>query len=201
MTGVVFDFGNVLYTVDYPRMARTLFDDRAEEFLGRFVKSPVQVAYETGKVELRELLRAFGRAGFPIARGPFLEAYLSIFDPVPEVGALVQRLAERRPLGLLSNTSPEHARLFIEKTPEFGLFTEVVYSFQVGHMKPAPVIYRTLASRLELPLSELAFTDDVEEFVAAAAGLGMAGVLFRNAGDLRARLAGMGFAELQEPRA
>lgn len=201
VNGVIFDFGNVLYAVDYPRMARTLFGERADSFLGCFVGSALQLAYETGRAGLSEVLRGLRRAGFPVSRNTFLEAYLSIFDPIPGVDALVAALAEFRPLGLLSNTSREHARLFIERTPEFGLFKSVAYSFEIGQMKPAAATYHTVADRLGLPPAALAYTDDVQAYADAATALGMAGIPFRGAPDLRQRLVELGFDELRGRRA
>ena len=196
VTGVVFDFGNVLYRVDYGSMAQRLADERAQELLAGFVGSSIQVAYETGRAGLDDVLRALSGMGFPLGRDRFLEAYLAIFTPVPGSREIVERLAERRPLGLLSNTSPDHAQLFIEKTPERALFSSRVYSFELGCMKPDARLYEESARRLGAPLRELAFTDDVEEYVAAAEALGMSGIWFRDSEDLRTRLASLGFDEL-----
>lgn len=199
--GVVFDFGNVLYAVDYPAMARQLAADRDAQFLAAFVGSPVQVAYECGRAGLEDVLAELARRGFPCPRSRFLEAYLGIFQPVPGVRAVLERLAARRALGLLSNTSPEHARLFIEKTPEIALFGARVYSFELGCMKPDPRTYREVALRLGVSPGELVYTDDVESYALAAAAVGMAPVPFRGAEDLARRLSALGFSELESPGA
>jgi FMN phosphatase YigB (HAD superfamily) len=199
--GVVFDFGNVLYAVDYPAMARQLAGERGAQFLEAFVGSPIQIAYETGRAGLEEVLAAFARRGFPCSRERFLEAYLGIFEPVPGMRALVERLAARRPLGLLSNTSSEHARLFIEQTPEIALFTARAYSFELGCMKPDPRAYRAAAARLELRPQELVYTDDVEGYARAAGAVGMTPVPFRGAQELARVLCALGFDELEGFRA
>lgn len=195
MTGVVFDFGNVLYRVDYAAMARALAGERAQELLGGFVGSPVQVAYETGDASLGDVLRALGRAGFPVGRERFLEAYLGIFTPVPGMAELVAKLAERRSLGLLSNTSPEHAQLFIERVPEFRHFAARAYSFEVGRLKPDQATYREIARRLGVPPGELAYVDDIEEYARGAEAVGMIGIPFTGAAALGARLAALGFGD------
>lgn len=194
--GVVFDFGNVLYAVDYPAMARQLAGERAAELLEVFVGSPIQIAYETGRAELEDVLAQLALSGFSCRRSRFLEAYLGIFQPEPGMRALLERLAARRPLGLLSNTSPEHARLFIERTPELAFFTTRAYSFEVGCMKPDPRTYRTVAARLEVRPEGLVYTDDVESYALAAAAVGMTPVPFRGAEDLAQRLCALGFVEL-----
>lgn len=197
MTGVVFDFGNVLYRVDYPAMTRALAGERAGALEAAFVGSAVQVAYETGRATLDDVLRELARQGFPVTRGRFLEAYLAIFTPVPGTRAILERLAGRRPLGLLSNTSPEHARLYIEHTPEFGLFDAAAYSFEVGCMKPDPRTYREIARRLGGAAAELAYVDDIDAYARGAEAVGMVGVAFTGAADLTSRLRGLGFAEVE----
>lgn len=194
--GVLFDFGNVLYSVDYRKMARRLAGDRAEELFQAFVGAPIQVAYETGAATLDDVLQALGARGFPSRREPFLEAYLEIFDPIPGAAELLRMLAETRPLGLLSNTSPEHARLFIERVPEFGLLRARVYSFELGCMKPDPSLYLEAARRLGLAPAELAYVDDIPAYAKGASEVGMAGLCFSGVEDLRNDLAALGLGEL-----
>ena len=196
MKAMVFDFGNVLYEVNYTVLARAVAFERASEFLGAFVGSPIQAAYETGRATLDGVLNELRRKGFPVTRERFLEGYLAVFSPVPGAREIAECLAKFRPLGLLSNTSPEHARLFIEKTPEIRLFDQRVYSFEVGSMKPDHRIYREMARKLGLSPEEIGYTDDVEEYVRAARDVGMSGVAFRGAESLRSELLGMGFSEL-----
>lgn len=193
MNGIVFDFGNVLYRVDYGAMARAIAGPRSAVFLTRFVGSPVQVAYETGEATLNEVLSELAREGLPVRKDQFLEAYLGIFEPVPGSRELVTALAEVAPLGLLSNTSPEHARLFIEKAPEFEFFQAAAYSFEIGCMKPDPRTYREIAKRLGRAAQDLVYTDDVEEFARAAETVGMTGIPFRSAAELSRELARLGF--------
>lgn len=197
MKGVVFDFGNVLYRVDYAAMAKAMAGDRAQALLEAFVGSPLQVAYETGRACLDDVLHDMRRLGFPADRNRFLDAYLSVFSPVPGVRPILECLSRRRPLGLLSNTSPEHARLFIERTPEFPFFCAHAYSFELGAMKPASRTYDAIACRLGLASRQLAYVDDVAAYSLAAESSGMVGIVFRGAPDLARRLVGLGFRELE----
>jgi len=198
---VVFDFGNVLYAVDYPAMARRLTGERGAALLAAFVGSPVQLAYETGRAGLADVLRELARQGFPLTRDRFLEAYVDIFTPVPGSRELLATLAELCPVGLLSNTSGDHARLFIEATPEFRNFRAAAYSFEIGCMKPDPRTYREIARRLRLPPGELAYTDDVEAFAKAASQVGMRGIPFRSAPELARDLAALGLPAIRGRRA
>lgn len=187
--GVVFDFGNVLYRVDYPAMAARLAGARGPELLRSFVGSPLQVAWETGATDLDGVLRGLADQGFRFDREAFLAAYLEVFSPIEGMAALVAELSGRMPLGLLSNTSPEHARLFVERTPEFAFFRAHLYSFEMGAMKPDPRLYREVARRLGLAPGDLAYVDDLAENVGGARAVGMEGFLFTGEGSLRRALA------------
>ena len=147
--------------------------------------------------QLADVLVELARNGFPVSRERFLEAFLSVFEPVAGMARIVERLAATRPLGLLSNTCPEHARLFIETVPELSYIPARVYSFEVGHMKPHPSIYDAAARAVGLPGEELVFIDDIPEFAVAAQAVGMTGVPFRGASDLARRLIELGFRELE----
>ena len=192
MRGIIFDFGNVLYRVDYRAMALRLASDRPEELLGEFVGDELQIDYESGRIGLDEVLKGLTARGFGFRRSRFLEAYLSVFTPVEGMSALLLRLAGT-PLGLLSNTSPEHASLFIEKVTEFSLFEARLYSFEMGTMKPDPALYREIAHRMGIDPRDLAYVDDVEAFAHAAQRLGMTGIPFSGAAGLEARLRELGF--------
>lgn len=189
---IVFDFGNVLYAVDYRAMARRLAGDRAEEFLRRFAGSPLQIAYETGRLGLEDLLAGMAREGFPLDRDRFLTAYLSVFSPVPGMARMLEQLSPLVPLGLLSNTSPEHAALFIEQVPEFRHFRSRVYSFEIGRMKPSPELYCEAARRLSVDPAEIVYVDDLEENMEGARAVGMQGIHFADALSLARELARRG---------
>ncbi len=70
------------------------------------------------------------------------------------------------------------------------LFDLVVFSCEVGMVKPEPGIYRRALEDLKLPARECLFVDDSEANVAAAADLGMTAVLFRGLEDLWSALEG-----------
>lgn len=192
--GIVFDFGNVLYHVDFPGMARTLAGDRAGEFLARFSDSPLLTLYETGRCGLDDVLSHLAAEGYPLGRERFLDAYLSLFSPVAGMAQRVEQLSRALPLALLSNTSPEHAALFIEQVPEFGFFRSRVYSFELGCMKPAPALYHEAAARLALPPSALLYVDDLAVNVEGARAVGMTAVQFVGVEALDRDLARLGVA-------
>ncbi len=105
---------------------------------------------------------------------------------VPLVTSLKQ--AGRR-IGVLSNTSCEHWDFVTARFPEImGLFPLHALSCDLRLMKPDPVIYARAAELCETPPTEIFFTDDRPENVAAARAAGWDAMVFTGAADLHAEL-------------
>lgn len=132
------------------------------------------------------------------ARFPQHEAALNVYvdhfadalpGPVPGSERLVRDLvaAGVRTLGL-TNWSSETFHLAEPAAPAIGLLEDVLVSGSVGLAKPDERIFRLLVDRFDLDPASTVFTDDSAPNVAAAAGIGLQGVLFTTADDLRAWL-------------
>ena len=99
------------------------------------------------------------------------------------VGTLDQELfdwfAGQRPArktGIISNSGPGAREA--ERCWGFEEITDdIVYSHEVGLLKPDPEIYLLAARRLGVPPSEVVFLDDVEGHVEAARGVGFHAVV------------------------
>jgi epoxide hydrolase-like predicted phosphatase len=89
----------------------------------------------------------------------------------------VRSLRPRFKTALLSNASLRLVTTLSELHIE-DCFDVIVISAQVGLMKPDPAIYRLTLDRLGAEPHEAVFLDDVADNVAAAARLGIHGVLF-----------------------
>jgi 2-haloacid dehalogenase len=117
----------------------------------------------------------------------------SLLGEVPGVVDVVRDLhGAGVPLVGLTNWSDElypHApRLF----PFLELLDDVVVSGTVGAAKPDARAYEIAAERLGRPLDRLAFVDDKQLNVDAAAALGMDAILFTDAAALRTELRSRG---------
>jgi HAD superfamily hydrolase (TIGR01509 family) len=102
--------------------------------------------------------------------------------------ALARQLAERLTLAALSNAGAELER----RLDTFGiadLFAVVVNSHRVGMAKPEAGIYRHVADKLQLKLSDLLLVDDKPRNTDAAGTLGMHTHIYRTAALLADDLA------------
>ncbi|MFJ1931886.1 MULTISPECIES: HAD family hydrolase [unclassified Kitasatospora] len=104
------------------------------------------------------------------------------------------RLAELRDagyrIGVLSNMVPswdEHWRRMVP----VELFDEIVLSFQVGHRKPEPGIFRLAAERLGLRPEECLLVDDLGANCTGARAAGWHAAHFTGTAEALARLSGL----------
>jgi putative hydrolase of the HAD superfamily len=76
------------------------------------------------------------------------------------------------------------------------MFDTIVYSHEVGHLKPEPAIYAVACERLGLEPDEVLFLDDLQVNVDGARAVGMNAITFVNTeqaiSDLSARLTDIG---------
>src|SRR5207245_8944767 len=76
--------------------------------------------------------------------------------------------------------------------PFFRIFPIPIYSYQVGASKPDPIIYRKTLQACAVRAEEAVYIDDIAEYAAAAARLGMTGIVFQSPEQLRSEFRGLG---------
>lgn len=91
---------------------------------------------------------------------------------------VLERLADALPLVLLSNTNWLHVAWLQPRLPVLRRFKELVYSCEVGMVKPEQRIYEEALRHTGVPAAEVAFFDDVPEYVDAARLAGLQGHVF-----------------------
>ncbi|MEV0777141.1 HAD family phosphatase [Streptomyces sp. NPDC050433] len=110
----------------------------------------------------------------------------------PDAAALLALLTERgTPLGILSNAPASLARV-VRRASWSGCFETLVFSSDLGLMKPDPLVYRAAGERLGRSPSEIVFFDDRPENVAAARAHGWNAHVWTSGEAAAAALAGEG---------
>jgi 2-haloacid dehalogenase len=197
-TTVIFDLGGVLIRWNPRFLYRKLIDDEAEveAFLAQVCTSDWNECQDAGRTfedGAREL----------IARHPEKEALIRAFgDRFQEMipGALedtVEVLTELKgrgtPLYALTNWSSETFPPQRERFPFLGLFDGIVVSGDEGLIKPDARLFQRLLERYGVDPAQAVFIDDDPGNARAATALGIHGIHFQGAADLRARLGELGF--------
>lgn len=98
-----------------------------------------------------------------------------------ELADFIRKLKPSYTTGLLSNAWTNARHVLTKSKPCIDAFHVVVFSCEVGLMKPDPAIYNTILRLCSTEPDEAIFVDDFPINIEAANNLGIHGVLFNNA--------------------
>lgn len=193
---IVFDLGNTIVPFDFKRgyaaMERSC-PHAAADIPKRIGSTDLVIRFESGKVEPRPFVEELCRIlDLPISYEEFRELWFSIFLPGTLVSdELLAALGNRYRLVLLSNTNALHFEMLKEHYPIIERFEHRVLSYEVGAIKPSPIIYEAAIDKAGCSPGECIFTDDIAAYVEGAKQCGMQAVQFQGQEqlerDLRAR--------------
>lgn len=183
---IIFDFGGVIINID-PLQTVKAFGDLTgitEEEAMKVIEDPIFAEFETGKVTEEDLRVNISRIlglGSPIDVHEFEEAWNALVLDLPiERLDLLQALAEKHRLFLLSNTNAIHMRYVskivqrtIGKQSIDHLFEKAYYSYEMGLRKPDRKIYDTVINNHQLNPAETIFLDDSPVNFAGAVEAGL----------------------------
>jgi FMN phosphatase YigB (HAD superfamily) len=193
---IFFDLGKVLVHFDFSRGYRAM-EGRcpypAAEIPRRIATSDLVKRFETGLIEPHDFFAQLSQLlELRLDYNEFCTAWSSIFtEPlVPE--SLVERLAQKYRLVLLSNTNAIHFEMIRQNYPVLRHFHELVLSHEVKAMKPQPEIFLEAVRRAGCRPEECFYTDDIPAFTEAARKLGIDAVTFESAAQLERELARRG---------
>jgi FMN phosphatase YigB (HAD superfamily) len=196
---ILFDLGNVILPFNHFQIAEklSLFSRRNEfqkpEKIFSYLfdlREGVINAFDTGKVSPEEFFRSL-KEFFQLSLSfkEFVPIWSDIFTEDQEVSAIIRSLKGRWRLGLLSNTDPLHFNYILENFLIIRTLDQWILSYDVGFKKPAPEIYRTAIEWAGVDPGKIVFIDDIKGHVEAAMSLGMQGIHFISAQQLREELA------------
>jgi putative hydrolase of the HAD superfamily len=151
--------------------------------------------FEKGLVDPKEFVACLGRAlEVPLEYGEFCRMWNCIFYGQLIPDAVLESLARRYRMVLLSNTNTIHFQMIRENYPLLRYFDELVLSFEVHAMKPEPAIFQAAIERAGCRPDECFYTDDIGDFVEAARRQGIDAVQFESADQLQREMQGRGIS-------
>jgi len=183
---VFFDLGGVLYTLDYEAVWRGFSECCGmppEEVQSALYSDGTFIEFETGKISSIQFYEAIKkRLGFGAGFDEFKKIFNSILIKRDDMFGLVSDLRKYVNVLVLSNTNEINAEVL--KGDLRDLDGDVVYSFEVGYLKPDQRIFRFALEKKSLTPEKTMFIDDLEENVRAARLLGIHTHLYKDRDSL-----------------
>lgn len=195
---IFFDLGKVLIHFDFERGYRALESQcpyPPAEIRQRLASCGVVERFETGLIEPEDFVSQLVKVlDLRLDYDGFCRVWSCIFTGplVPE--SMIEGLAARYNLVLLSNTNAIHFAMLRETYPVLRHFHHLVLSYEVRAMKPSPKIYQAALDRAGCPPGECFYTDDIAEYVEGARRMGIDAVQFESAEQLQRELRSRGIA-------
>jgi epoxide hydrolase-like predicted phosphatase len=199
VTAVVFDVGGVLEVnpaTGWPERWAVRLGLSADEFAQRIDR--LWSGGDLGSVTLAEIERRTAD-GLDLDDGALLELMNDAWAEY--LGSLNRPLAEYfrslRPsfrTGILSNSFVGAREREQDAYGFEDMCDAIVYSHEVGHLKPEPAAYRVVSERLGVAPADVLFLDDVQANVDGARAVGMRAITFLDTrqaiSDIEAQLSG-----------
>ena len=189
INALLFDLGNVLLPIDlsltYQAFSQLSTSFSSEEIQSKINNEGLWLGYEAGLLndeEFRDLL--MDKLDLDCSNEEFDQAFSALLLDFPSnIYSFLEGLNADFDLYLLSNTSIIHSRIFlnIPLGPHgenlFGLFKRAHFSYEMGLVKPNPLIYQQVLRENNLEAGQVVFFDDNVANIESASKLGIDSIL------------------------
>jgi putative hydrolase of the HAD superfamily len=195
---ILFDLGNVILPFNNYQIAEKLsrFSQKNElqdpqrifSYLFDLEKGVIN-SFDMGKASPSEFFQSIKKyLGLSISFEEFIPIWTDIFIENQEVSEIILSLKGQWRLGLLSNTDPLHFSYLLSKFPIIRTFEKWILSYEVGFKKPDVRIFQKAIEWASVEPEKILFIDDTKGHVGVAVSLGMQGIHFISAHQLKEEL-------------
>jgi putative hydrolase of the HAD superfamily len=174
---ILFDFYGVIKSDGQ----KAWLAENGYEFAGRLRQADDDRC--AGKISRGEYLAVFSEVSGK-RTGEIYDRMVELAKIDPTMIEFMAELKKSYKLGLLTNSS-DNTRKYIEQAELDKLFDEMVFSHEVGMIKPDRKIYEYALKKLAVKPEQVVFIDDKPENVAAAKKLGIRGIIFKSTKKLK----------------
>ncbi len=192
------DLGKVLVDFDFSAGYRALEKccPYAEaEIRRRIAATDLAMRFETGLMEPRDFCAELcALIELNVDYDRFCAIWNSIFSGVLVPESMIQGLANRYRMVLVSNTNQIHFEMVRQQYPLLRHFHHKALSYQVKAMKPRPEIFLEAVRLAGCRASECFYADDIPAFTEAARWLGIDAVTFESVAQLSTEMHRRGIA-------
>jgi putative hydrolase of the HAD superfamily len=193
---MLFDLGKVLVQFHFKRGYQALeglCPYAAAEIPRRLAPTGLVERFETGLVEPRDFVEQFCNIlELELDYDRFCAIWSCIFAETLLPDSMLEGLARRFRMVLLSNTNAIHFQMLRENYPLLRHFHALVLSYEVKAMKPAAAIFQAAIDRAGCRPDECFYTDDIPEYVAGARAMGIDAVRFESAEQIQREMKARG---------
>jgi HAD superfamily hydrolase (TIGR01509 family) len=177
---IIFDCFGVLCT----EIADVWFGERLSPETRAIARNKYCPLVDSGAISETEFFNTL--AGYVSGDGPSIrEEWLTRLVLDKEVIEFVRALRPRYKTAICSNVAKSFFQEIRAQHQLDALFDDIIISGEVGSTKPDPVIFNTVLSRLAVSPAEAIFIDDNPKNVKGAEAVGIRGVLFADATQLK----------------
>ncbi len=188
---VFFDLGNVIICFDHMIAAEKIAaktDKLSEEIYDLFFSSHLTELFDSGSIDkeiffnkVKELLDIRD-----INQNSFYEIWNNIFWENKGMLDLIKAIKLKyQQFIIVSNTNKAHYEYVWNNFPIVRLADKVITSYEVGVLKPDPLIYQRAIKEAGCNPEEIFYTDDRVELIEAAKSIGINAYLFKGVDDLK----------------
>lgn len=181
---VIFDLGRVLIDLDvrgakFSALMEAMNVPPKQAF-SVYWREPEVEWHMTGKITSRQFHQAaIDRYNLEIGYEDFVEAWCDLFSPIPGMREIFEGVADRHPVGILSDTDPLHWAKAREMLPWLQRVAHPTLSFDIHYLKPHSEAYKKAAENSGKTPDNCLFIDDSQINVDGARDAGMAALLFQ----------------------
>jgi len=189
MKAIAFDLGKVLFDFDYNialDKLRGRINVDPQTILARIYENDFGLDFEQGFVSGEQFfLRFRNDYDARLDYAEFAVIWSDIFTPNRDIIALAGRLRSRYPLQLISNINVLHFEHLYRLYPQvFGLFHNLILSYQVKAVKPQEKIYASLKTACGCAYADIVYIDDRADLIRESSKLGLVSLQFTSLGKL-----------------
>ena len=195
---ILYDLGKVILPFSHYQIAEKLsrfsqkrqFQDPQRIFSCLFdLQNGVINSYEVGEVSSVRFFESLKESfDLSISFEKFIPIWNEIFTENQEVSKMILSQKGKWKLGLISNTNPLHFDYCLKKFPILRIFDKWILSYEVGFKKPAVEIFQRAIEWALVEPQKILFIDDMKKHIEVAIALGMQGIHFVSAEQLREEL-------------
>lgn len=182
---IICDLGNVLVNFDHRIAVKKILKHTPREekdIYNLFFDSGLTKLYEEGSIDSTEFFRRVKEhLELDIGQADFFSIWNDIFFEVPlnrKMQDFLRKVKANHKIIMVSNLNVTHFEFLKKQMSIFKDFDALILSYEVGHRKPAPEIYRAALESVGTIPQRSFYIDDRKDLVEAADKLGIKGIVF-----------------------